>query len=174
VELPGEGVIRGEWDLRRGVQRYLGGADWQGVQVLAVGAASGFLSFSLEDLGAEVISFDLAGTHDWDLVPRAGRDLEAERRHWREHGQRITNAYWYCHERLGSPARLVHSTAYEIPEAPGQMDVASVGCLLMHLRDPLRALERVAQRARERIVVVEVLPWHSYHRRRFERWSTRG
>src|SRR5262249_47083940 len=45
LELPGYGLVEGEWDLRAGAEAYLGGVDFRGRRVLEVGPASGFLCF---------------------------------------------------------------------------------------------------------------------------------
>jgi len=44
VELPSHGVINGDWDLRRGVDNYLGNVAFAGQRVLEIGPASGFLT----------------------------------------------------------------------------------------------------------------------------------
>src|SRR5262245_36618662 len=59
MEIPGHGLVEGEWDLRPGVEAYLGGIDFRGKRVLEVGTASGFLCFQMEARGAEVVAFDL-------------------------------------------------------------------------------------------------------------------
>ena len=53
VEIPGHSVVTGEWDLRPGLDAYLGHFDFAGKRVLDVGAASGILSFHVERQGAE-------------------------------------------------------------------------------------------------------------------------
>jgi hypothetical protein len=50
VELPGYGVINGDWDLRRGVDDYLGKVAFAGQRVLEIGPASGFVTFEMEAL----------------------------------------------------------------------------------------------------------------------------
>jgi hypothetical protein len=59
MELPGYGVINGEWDLRRGVDEYLGEVLFAGQRVLEIGPASGFLTFEMEKRGAEIISVEV-------------------------------------------------------------------------------------------------------------------
>ncbi|HEY4442105.1 MAG TPA: hypothetical protein VGN14_16725, partial [Candidatus Elarobacter sp.] len=59
MELPGVGTVEGEWDLRTGVDAYLGGEELRGKRVLEIGTASGFLCFAMERRGAEVIGYDL-------------------------------------------------------------------------------------------------------------------
>src|SRR5689334_17854377 len=70
MELPGHGVIEGrDWDLRRGVDEYLGKVDFDGQRVLEIGPASGFLTFEMEKRGAEVVSVEVTAEHGWDFVP---------------------------------------------------------------------------------------------------------
>src|SRR5271169_692926 len=71
MDLPGYGAVSGEWDLRTGLDAYLGNYDFAGKRVLDVGAASGILSFHAESRGAEVVSFDLSEEYSWDIVPFA-------------------------------------------------------------------------------------------------------
>ena len=69
MDLPGLGVVAGEWDLRPGLTAYLGGLSFAGKRVLEIGPASGFVGFMLERQGAEVVGFDLAADGTPDLVP---------------------------------------------------------------------------------------------------------
>src|SRR5690242_1099326 len=76
VDVPGHGCVRGPWDLRQGIDRYLNYAHFSGKRVLDVGSASGFLSFHMEKQGAEVVSYDLSAVDGrWDVVPFAGTNL---------------------------------------------------------------------------------------------------
>src|SRR5262249_27999058 len=71
MEIPGHGVVQGEWDLRGGVEEYLGGVDLGGKRVLEMGSASGFLTFEMEKRGADVVALDLSEEQLWDYVPSA-------------------------------------------------------------------------------------------------------
>lgn len=165
IDLPGHGCIQGEWDLRRGIDNYLGHVDFRGKTVLDVGAATGFLSFSMEKRGADVISYDLNPRYRWDLVPvgnmRWQRGLDQTSRAI----GRINSGYWLCHRVFGSKARVVHGTVYTIPEAIGQRDIVTVGSILCHLRDPMLALHNAVRLARDTAIVVDTVP-----RRRVLRW----
>src|SRR4051812_2473409 len=97
TDVPGHGVQHGEWDLRPGVDAYLGGIDLQGKRVLEVGTASGFLCFERERRGAEVVAFDLVTAHPPALVPYPRAALQARRTNVRTHLDKIHNAYWLCH-----------------------------------------------------------------------------
>jgi SAM-dependent methyltransferase len=155
MEVPGYGLFEGEWDLRGGVADYLGGVDLRGRRVLEVGTASGFLCFAMERLGAEVVAFDLSAEHAPDLIPAPDADPERRLRDHREHVRRLTNGFWLCHRAYGSRARAVYGSAYAIPEGVGPVDVATFGCVLLHLRDPLQALAQAARLAREAVIVTE-------------------
>ena len=159
MDVPGHGTIAGEWDLRGRVDEYLGNFDFAGKRVLDVGAASGILSFHIEQQGAEVVSYDLSEDHDWDVVPFAQNDLGAWKNARRDHLRRINNGYWLCHRAFGSKARMVHGVVYDIPETIGPVDVAVFGSILLHLRDPFLALENAARLTRETIIVADLSPY---------------
>ena len=59
IDVPGVGTIPGEWDLRAGVEDYLGKVTFAGKRVLELGTASGFLCFEMEKRGAAVVAFDV-------------------------------------------------------------------------------------------------------------------
>ncbi|MCU0788780.1 MAG: class I SAM-dependent methyltransferase [Verrucomicrobia bacterium] len=147
MEIPGVGEVGGEWDLRQTIDSYLGEYDFTGQRVLDVGAATGFLTFEIERRGArEVVSFDMEDGAQWDIVPHAlargdaGAFLEqVQRGH-----KRLKNAYWFAHSRLGSRARAYYGDIYRMPANLGPFDVAVMGMILGHLRDPLHAIANVA------------------------------
>lgn len=183
MEIPGYGLVAGEWDLRPGIDAYLGNFDFAGKRVLDVGAASGVLSFHAEQRGADVVSFDLSEEYPWDVVPFARADFAQTDAARREHMRRINNGYWLCHRAFGSNARAVYGVAYDIPVSIGPVDVAIYGSILLHLRDPFLALQNGARLAQEAIIVADVSPWgrlgaflrtpsfRPYHRRP-QQWGT--
>jgi hypothetical protein len=160
LDLPEIGVVDspGSWDLRPGLDAYLGHVAFAGKRVLDVGAANGALSFHMERAGAEVVSFDLDEHAAWDMVPFAAwkdyAHIAAERKHLT---RQLNNAYWLAHRLLRSSARVVYGSVYAIPEAIGRVDIAVYGSILLHLRDPFRALENGARLAREAVIVADVL-----------------
>jgi SAM-dependent methyltransferase len=162
MDLPTLGTVAGHWDLRATIDDYLGRFDgFRGNRCLDVGCASGFLTFELERRGAaEVVSVDAATSAQLEFVPfadprfdLAARLAEAAREH-----QRIQDAYWLAHRLLGSRARVHYGTAYDLPAALGQFDVAVVGMLLPHVREPFRVLEQVAARTTDTIIVTQQAP----------------
>lgn len=159
MDVPGYGTIKGEWDLRGSIDRYLGDFNFAGKRVLDVGAASGILSFHIENQGAEVVSFDLSDDYDWDIVPFAENNVDSALAERRRHLKKINNGYWLCHEAFKSKARMVHGRVYDIPTSIGPLDVAVFGSILLHLRDPFLALENGARLAREAIIVSDISPY---------------
>jgi len=154
MEIPGHGLLGESWDLRAGVDDYLGHVPLANQRVLEIGPASGFVTFHMERQGAEVVSVELGPDSDWDVVPHARLDVARILEVRRAGMQMIRNSFWFAHERLGSRARVHHGTAYELPDELGRFDLAILGSVLLHMRDPLRALERCA-RLSDALVITE-------------------
>ncbi|HRY60593.1 MAG TPA: hypothetical protein P5266_00225, partial [Candidatus Fermentibacter sp.] len=108
VDLPGLGTVEGPWDLRGGVDDYLGHVDFKGVSVFEPGPASGFLTFEMEKRGALVTAYDLSEEQEWDVIPYAGRDASIEKAEMRAQMRRINNSFWLGHRLFGSRSRLAH------------------------------------------------------------------
>ncbi len=162
MDVPGHGTIAGEWDLRGRVDEYLGHEPLRGCRVLEVGTASGFLCFEMERRGAHVVAYDLSPSTPWDIVPYAGLDVESTHAVRAQHVGRINASWWLCRHAYGSSARMVYGTAYAVPAEIGPIDVCTFGAVLLHLRDPLRALESAARLRPSTIVITELA-----RRRRF-------
>ena len=158
MDLPGVGTVHGPWDLRRGVDDYLGHIDLRGRTVLEPGPASGFFTFEMERRGAEVTAYDLSEEQEWDIIPYAGRDASIELGEMRAQMRRINNSFWFCHRLLGSKARMVHGHVYEMPDDIGTFDVCLLGSILLHLRDPFLAMQKCLSHTRETVVVTDMLP----------------
>lgn len=155
LAIPGVGEVGEQWDLRACIDKYLGGIDFRGKRVLDMGAAAGFLTFEMEKRGAEVVSFDMVDGTQWDLVPHW--DLQADiadvRARAAKAHQRLKNAYWFTHARLGSKARVYYGDIYDLPGGLGEFDVVMFGMILSHLRDPFQALYSASRLARDTIVI---------------------
>jgi SAM-dependent methyltransferase len=151
IELPGHGLVKGCWDLRGRIADYTGKVPIRGKRCLDVGAASGFLSFELEKLGAEeVVSFDADDPCRVHEIPFAKSTFVNDRASWLQQAgdwlRRLKNSYRYCHTLLGSRAKPVYGNVYDMPvDQLGRFDVAVVGMILVHLRDPVGALASVSR-----------------------------
>jgi len=158
MDLPGIGMVKGNWDLRQNIDEYLGRADFKGKRVLDVGCASGFLSFHMEKQGADVVSFDLDKNLDWDMVPFAKWEhlhhISNERKTIVD---RLNNSFWLAHRLLDSRAKVAYGSVYAIPEAIGAVDYSVYGSILLHLRDPFLALQNGLRLTREKVIVSDVL-----------------
>jgi hypothetical protein len=154
VDLPGEPATPGSWDFRKSESRYHGGLDFSGRRVLEVGTATGSHAFWMESQGADVVPYDLGPGYSWDLLPTFQQDPAAAEAEMRTVIDRINNGFAYCRDRLGSKLQLQTGTAYDIPPALGRFEVITFASVLLHLRDPMLALQRAAARA-DTIVIVD-------------------
>jgi SAM-dependent methyltransferase len=153
IDIPGHGVQPGIWDLRPGIEQYLGDADFSGRRVLEVGTANGFVCFEMERRGADVVAFDLADNLIYDAPPLSVNHLVAET--YRTDLRRIRNAWWLAHSALGSRARVAYGHANSIPPGLGRFDVGVLANVLPHLQNPIGALMGLAAISDEAVVVTE-------------------
>jgi hypothetical protein len=116
----------------------------------------------MEKLGATVVGYDLSENQLWDIVPfstnKPAGEMIAE---WKGHIRKLNNGWWLGHRAHGSAARVVYGTAYEVPDAIGTVDVATFGCILLHLRDPFQALASAAKLVTDTLVVTEA-DWNPF------------
>jgi SAM-dependent methyltransferase len=162
MELPGLGLIHGQWDLRGHFEEYVGGVDVAGKSVLDVGTATGFLSFEAERRGASrVVSLDMSDVRQQTLLPFKDKLYYQDRERWAElYGaemERWKDAYWLCHRLLDSRAQVFYGSVYDVPPALGQFDVVIIGSVLEHLSDQVTALGSIARVTKETLVVVTPL-----------------
>jgi SAM-dependent methyltransferase len=162
MELPGFGVVQGQWDLRGRFDDYVGGVEVKGKSVLDIGSATGFLSFEAERRGAaRVLSFDMSDVRQQTFLPFKDKLYYRDRERWAEsYGaeiERWKNAYWLCHRLLGSQAEVYYGNIYDLPPQLGQFDVAIVGAVLEHLSDQVTALASIARLTKETLVLVTPL-----------------
>ena len=160
MDLPEVGEVGIGWDLRKTVDAYLGNLDFRGKRVLDVGTASGFLTFAMEERGAEVVSFDMEDGSQWNIVPFQGERFTTERIMDTTYYMNLAvrNAYWFAHRRLGSRAKAFYGDLYALPAGLGRFDVAVLGMILPHLRDAFRALYSVSRLRPDTIVVTQQCP----------------
>ncbi len=151
-------MLPGVWDLRGHESTYLGGVDFAGKRVLELGPATGYLTFHMERMGAEVVSFEAGFDVSVDTLPVKGEDQPWERlRLMQETIDRNHDAWWYLHRTFGSSAKFVQGNIYDMPGDLGTFDITVVGAILLHLREPWGALSQAAQRTTETMVVTEPL-----------------
>ncbi|MEA2442585.1 MAG: tRNA (mo5U34)-methyltransferase [Thermoleophilaceae bacterium] len=138
IELAPGHVTEGMFDLRGQMDGYGLPARLDGMRVLDVGTWDGFWAFEMERRGAaEVISLDLDWEQDLDWPPR---------RRPKEFPDAPRGAgFQIARELLDSNVERMSLSVYDAtPEEIGSFDLVFCGSVLIHLRDQLLALERIA------------------------------
>jgi tRNA (mo5U34)-methyltransferase len=149
-------VTPGLFDLRPIVER-MPWPDVRGLRCLDVGTADGFLAFELERRGAaEVVALDLPEPDDWDWEAHtSGSGPEYVRA---VSGPEVGAGLRTARELRGSAVTVASSSAYDLdPSTFGSFDVVVCGSLLLHLRDPLRALAAIRSVCRGRLLCTNQL-----------------
>jgi O-methyltransferase len=152
IDLPGHGVVKGDWDLRDGVDAYLGHVVFAGQRVLEIGPASGFLTFEMEKRGASVVSVEVTDDPGWDFVPYPTARLQEILGPRRIVMDRLKNSYWFSHAACHSRANIYYGDVYELPAALGKFDIAVMGSVLLHCHSPLRIVEQCLMKASTLII----------------------
>jgi tRNA (mo5U34)-methyltransferase len=135
----GRGVVtQGMFDHRPVLHRYLVPEDLTGKRCLDVGTMDGFWAFEMERRGAaEVVAIDLDDPNrlDWPNSLRDGtvKTLDIEK------GQRFETA----REARGSHVKRELRSVYELDADLGMFDFVFCGDLLVHLKDPITAVENI-------------------------------
>ena len=142
IELAPGVVTPGWFDLRPIAPKVLP-ERLDGMRCLDVGTFDGFWAFEMERRGAaEVVAADILDPLAWDW-PANSQDAVVQALEDRKDGG---EGFRIAAEALGSAARHVERSIYDLdPGELGRFDFVYVGSLLLHLRDPVRALERVRE-----------------------------
>lgn len=137
LELAPDLVTEGWFDLRPYVPRYGLPERMDGMRALEVGTWDGFWAFEMERRGAEVVALDL--DYERDL------DWPARRRPATFTPEPRGDGFRLAKEILGSSVERVNRSVYQAtPDELGTFDLVFCGSVLIHLRDQLLALERIA------------------------------
>lgn len=146
VELAPGVVTEAFFDTRPTVAKVPLPADLTGRRCLDVGTWDGFWAFEMERRGAaSVTAIDIEDPLRWDWPPQArfGETNEARLAYLRTFKSGAA-AFALAKEALGSSVERIDCSVYELdPAVHGTFDVIFLGSLLLHLRDPIRALDRV-------------------------------
>jgi tRNA (mo5U34)-methyltransferase len=159
IELAPGIVTGGMFDHRGYVDRYGLPESLAGKRALDVGTFVGFWAFELERRGAEVVALDVPRIQQLDWPPRQRPADDGPR------GDRFKVAA----EARGSGVRWVGTSVYDAdPERlGGTFDLVFCGTVLIHLRDPALALERMASLCRGDLVFADEysrkLEWTRLH-----------
>lgn len=116
-------------------------ASLEGKRCLDVGTFNGFWAFEMERRGAaEVVAIDVLDPDEWDWPIGSEPEVieKIAQRSARGRGFEIAQ------RELGSSVRRLDRSVYDIEESDaGRFDLIYLGSLLIHLKNPVRALERL-------------------------------
>ena len=113
-----------------------------GKRALDVGTFDGFWAFEMERRGAQVVAVDVEKIDDAEWPPNNRARLSEEVKAW---GLTLGEGFKVAHTALGSSVDRRICPVYELSpdRIGGPVDLAFLGALQLHLRDPVRALERI-------------------------------
>lgn len=177
LELPGGVVTPGMFDHRAMVGRYLIPEDLSGMRCLDVGTMDGFWAFEMERRGAsEVVAVDMEDPEklDWPLKQRLETVKTLD--------ETKPKRFELVRSALGSNVRRELRSVYDVDTDLGEFDLVFCGDLLVHLKDPATAVERLYKVCRGSAIVVNPIRDFWWARRRaiaefdgidnFEWWVT--
>jgi SAM-dependent methyltransferase len=152
------GVVTPGWfDLRSLPSQLPMPASLAGLRCLDIGTFEGFWAFEMESRGAaEVVAIDILDPRAWDW-PRASTAEVLAALERRKRGGR---GFEVAHSAFGSAVTRRELSVYDLDAADvGTFDFVYLGSLILHLRDPVRALERVHDVLRPggRLLVVDAV-----------------
>jgi tRNA (mo5U34)-methyltransferase len=155
----GHGIAtRGFVDTRRSVDRIPLPASLKGCRCLDVGTQNGFWAFEMERRGAdEVVAIDLADKVERDAPNRSG-PAEMPPEGASQEGGLARRGFELAKEALDSRVEWRSLSVYELAaDDIGTFDFVFVGSLLLHLRDPIGALERVRDVCLGELLVFDIV-----------------
>lgn len=141
IELAPGVTTPGQIDLRTTAAKVLPD-DLGGRRALDVGTFDGFWAFELERRGAETVAIDVPALEaaQWPAINR--ERLEARAREW---DLQLGRGFRLAAEALGSRVKRIECAVHDLDAGAigGPVDFAFSGAILLHLRDPVGALERI-------------------------------
>lgn len=141
IVLPGGIVTPGRWDTRTALRKVPFPASLAGRRCLDVGTYDGFWAFEMERRGAaHTVAIDLADAASWDWPDPVPSEVLQQ---W-ERSKARSRAFDVAPEALASRVERVEVSVYDLAHASlGHFDLAFIGSLLLHLRDPVLALRAI-------------------------------
>jgi tRNA (mo5U34)-methyltransferase len=153
IELAPSVVTPGWFDTRGIVAELPFPASLEGKRCLDVATFDGFWAFEMERRGAaEVHAIDVLDPYGWDWPAMSSEETVKAINRRKEGGR----GFDVAHRALGSSVQFEERSVYDLdPAKMGEFDFVYVGSLLLHLRDPVRALERVRAVCRGQLLLVD-------------------
>ena len=159
----GAGVVTpGVFDHRPMLDRYMLPADLSGKRCLDVGTMDGFWAFEMERRGAEeVVAADLGAADELDWPPLWREQVTTE-----QLDENKEKRFALVQEVSGSRVERVVRSVYELDSDLGQFDLVFCGDLLIHLKDPITAMQRMKSVCRGSTIIVNPIVRFRFGRRR--------
>jgi tRNA (mo5U34)-methyltransferase len=148
------GVVTPGWfDTRTVVERLPLPASLSGKRCLDIGTFDGFWAFEMERRGADhVVAIDVLDPLAWDWPALSEPETVAAIGHRKARGV----GFEIAREALGSRVERRERSIYDLdPGEDGSFEFVYLGSLLLHLRDPVGALERVRSVCAGELLVVD-------------------
>jgi tRNA (mo5U34)-methyltransferase len=160
IELPEGNVTAGWFDTRATVGKVPLPASLEGKRCLDVGTWDGFWAFEMERRGAEsVLAIDLQDQDQWDWPPetRLRGVIDAKRAKVEDFKDEHAG-FELAKEALGSNVEHRKLSIYDLdPATVGTFDFVFLGSLLLHLRDPVRALDALRSVVGDEAVIADTV-----------------
>jgi tRNA (mo5U34)-methyltransferase len=155
IELAPGLVTPGWFDTREVLPTLPIPTDLSGQRCLDVGTFDGFWAFEMERRGAaEVLAVDVLDPTRWDWPANASPEAIREISSMKGRGE----GFEIAAEALGSTVKRLELSVYDLdPDEHGTFDFVYVGSLLLHLRDPMRAVDRIRSVCRGTVLFVDAV-----------------
>jgi tRNA (mo5U34)-methyltransferase len=151
----GHGVVTpGIFDHRPVIDRYRLPDSLAGRRVLDIGTFDGYWAFEFERRGAaEVVAMDIATFGEADFPPPARARMDPA-----VLAEQTGRGFVIAHDVLGSRVIRRTGSVYRLDVAEwGRFDLVHLGNVLVHLRDPALALQRILPLVQGRLMVSEAV-----------------
>ncbi|HEX8104493.1 MAG TPA: class I SAM-dependent methyltransferase, partial [Solirubrobacteraceae bacterium] len=155
IELGDGETTPGWFDLRALARTLPFPPSMAGLRCLDVGTFEGFWALEMERRGAaEVVAIDILDPLAWDWPAGSSEAIVAAL----EDRKRGGAGFEHVKRALGSSVERIERSVYDLhPEHVGTFDFIYLGSLLLHLRDPVRALEAVRSVCRGQLLSVDAI-----------------
>ncbi len=161
MELADGVVTEGMFDHRTALERYLIPKDLSGLRCLDVGTMDGFWAFEMERRGAEeVVATDVGEVEDLDWPPLWRNQVKPTL------DETKAERFALAHAALGSRVRRIERSVYDLDLDLGEFDLVFCGDLLVHLKDPVTAIERMRRVCRGSTIICNPTKRFRFRRRR--------
>ena len=147
---------KGTYDLRKGINEYLGHVNFNNKTVLELGPSTGYITFHIEKEGGKITSIDLdIKKKNRDIARRVKHNWQEELNIFMKEEERKRNAYWYAHKAFNSKSKLIQCHVNDLPAEIGIYDISVICTVLLHIQNPFLALEKMLRHTREKVIITE-------------------